>query len=260
MDPLPSDAGSPEPLPTPLTTARSTAPARYRTRPYHVHAAFLPLLFLIGLGVGYLIWDKPASAAAPAAPAAPVAAATTDPKTVKRYAIPISESDPSFGPQDAPVTLIMFSDYQCPYCKKWYGEVFKTLVSDYQGKIRFVYKDFPLYSLHSDAEPAAEAARCSGEQGKYWEFQDLLFTSPDGLSAAAYHKYSLSLGLDATKFDDCVSTHRYQKQVEADYQFAANLGVQSTPTFFINGLAVVGAQPLEVFQQQINQELAGKVN
>jgi protein-disulfide isomerase len=219
-----------------------------------VHAAFLPLLFLVGLGVGYMLWNRPAAAAAPSA------APTSDPQTQKRFVIPVSETDPSFGPQDAPVTLIMFSDYQCPYCKKWYGEVFKTLVSDYPGEIRFVYKDFPLYSLHSDAEPAAEAARCAGEQGKYWEFQDLLFSSPDGLSAAAYQKHALGLSLDSAKFNDCVSSHRYQQQVQADYQVATTLGIQSTPTFFINGLALIGAEPLEIFQQTINQELAGKVN
>lgn len=240
------------PLEAPLEPEpKPQAAPRYRARPYHVHAALLPLVFLIGLGAGYLIWDR--SAKTPASPADATAAAAQ--KTAKRYNIPLGD-DPSLGPQNAPVTFVIFSDYQCPYCRKWYSDVFKSLVSDYKNKIHFVYKDFPLYSLHENAEAAAESARCAGEQGKYWEYQDLLFTSDQGLGSAALAGYARSLKLDTASFDNCVSTHKYQNKVDADYQFAANLGVQSTPTFFINGLAMVGAQPLEVFKQVIDNELA----
>jgi protein-disulfide isomerase len=161
---------------------------------------------------------------------------------------------------DAPVTVVMFSDYQCPYCRKWYTETFKPLMEAYPGKVRMVYKDFPLSSIHPEASPAALAARCAGEQGKYWEYQDLLFTDPAGLSSAAYTQYAGALSLDSAKFTDCLSTKRYEKVIEADYQAAAAIGVQSTPMFFINGVPIIGAESIDAFKQIIDQELAGKVN
>ena len=259
MSASPADDPNPEPIPLaenppPLPVVAPPAPTpRYRSRPYHVHAAFLPLVFLLGLGIGYLVWDRSAKTV----PTVVDPAAATAQQTAKRYDIPLG-NDPSFGPQNAPVTLVMFSDYQCPYCRKWYSDEFKTLQSDYKNKIRFVYKDFPLSELHENAEPAALAARCAGEQGKYWEYQDLLFTSPQGLGSDALVSYARGLNLNATSFSDCVSSQKYKTQVEADYEFAANIGVQSTPTFFINGLALIGAQPIEVFKQAIDQELAAK--
>jgi protein-disulfide isomerase len=258
MDLIPPSSPAEDLIPTPAPP-KPPAP-RYRTRPYHVHAAFLPVVLLVGIGIGYLLWDRPAAPAQSSPQPTAAAAAAAGQPAPKRYDIPVAESDPILGPKDAPVTVIMYSDYECPYCRKWYGEVFKTLVDDYDGKIRFVYKDFPLYGLHADAAPAAEAARCAGEQGKYWEYQDMLFTAPEGLGDSAYQKYVQNLSLDASKFSDCAASRRYKATVEADYQYAANLGIQSTPTFFINGLAIVGAQPLEVFQQAIDAELSGKTN
>ena len=122
-----------------------------------------------------------------------------------------------------------------------------------------MYKDFPLYGLHANAAPAAEAANCAGDQGKYWEFQDKLFSMEQKLGTDGFTKYASDLSLDQAKFNDCLTTRKYEKEVQADYDFATNLGVQSTPTFFINGLAVVGAQPLNVFTNIIDQELAGKL-
>jgi protein-disulfide isomerase len=217
-----------------------------------VHAAFLPLVFLAGVGLGYLIWDRPAAKNQPAG-ASPTQTAQVG--QAKRYTIPI-DGEPSLGPDDAPVTLVMFSDYQCPYCRQWYQEVFKPLESAYPNKIRFVYKDFPLSSLHEFAAPAAEAAHCAGDQGKYWEYQAKLFSGELALGTQTFTKYASDLSLDDKKFADCLSSRKFEKHVSDDYTFAANLGVQSTPTFFVNGLAVIGAQPLEVFKQMIDQELA----
>lgn len=228
-----------------------------RQRGWRVHAAFLPLVFLVGLGVGYLIWDQPAAkkqAANTIATQTAQAGAGQAQGQTKRYTIP-TDGDPSLGPDDAPVTLVMFSDYQCPYCRQWYEQVFNQLVTTYPGKIRFVYKDFPLTSLHEFAAPAAEAAHCAGDQGKYWEYQAKLFSGEKDFGTATFNQYATDINLDANQFADCLSTRKFQKQVEDNYSFAANLGVQSTPTFFINGLAVIGAQPLEVFEQMINQEL-----
>jgi protein-disulfide isomerase len=237
---------------------RSAAQQRYRNRPWHVHAAFLPLVFLLGLGVGYLVWDRSAKTT-PADTDPSTTGGAAAQQTAKRYNVPVSDTDPIYGDKNAPVTVIMFSDYQCPYCRKWYSDTFKTLMAAYPGKVRFIYKDFPLSSIHPEASPAALAARCAGEQGKYWEYQDLLFTASPGLSASAYHQYASDLSLDSAKFDDCLSTKRYEKIIEADYQSAAALGIQSTPTFFINGVPILGAESIDAFKQIIDQELAGNI-
>jgi protein-disulfide isomerase len=211
----------------------------------------LPVIFLLGLGAGWLVWGQDSPAAAPDTQV------TVD-KDVKRYQVP-TDGDPSQGPENAPVTIVEFSDYQCPFCTRWYDEVYSRLMKDYQGKIRFVYRDFPLYSIHPEAEPAAEAANCAGEQGAYWQFHDALFGQKNGLNAQAYSQYASEIGLDLEKFNTCLSEHRYKDEVTADFKYASKMGVSSTPTFFVNGLAVVGAQPYEVFQQLIDKELAGEI-
>ncbi len=209
----------------------------------------LPLVFLMGLGVGWLMWGQGA------------AASDTQVKInadLKRYDVP-TDGDPSIGPEGAPITLVEFSDYQCPYCESWYQDVYSRLLTDYKDKIRFVYRDFPLYSIHPEAQPAAEAANCAGEQNAYWQFHDALFGGKNRLGAAAYTQYASELGLNVDQFNQCVSEHRYKSEVDADFNFASNLGVSSTPTFFLNGMAVVGAQPYDVFKQLIDKELAGEI-
>jgi protein-disulfide isomerase len=155
------------------------------------------------------------------------------------------------------VTIIEFSDYQCPYCEKWNQEVFAQLIQNYGNQVRFVYRDFPLPS-HPEAQPAAEAADCAGEQGKYWDFHNKLFSGQQSLSQAAYQQYAGDIGLDLTKFNECVTSRRFQKEVEADLSYASNIGVSSTPTFFINGRPLIGAQPYASFKQVIDQELSAK--
>jgi protein-disulfide isomerase len=168
------------------------------------------------------------------------------------------DDDPAIGPPDAPITIIEFSDFQCPYCKRWHNEVYGRLMQEYQGKVRVVFRDFPLSSIHPDAESAAEAADCANEQGAFWEYHDKLFNG-DQLGQTVYLQYAQELGLDMDKFKTCVDTGRYKSEVAADYDYASNLGVRSTPTFFLNGLPIVGAQPYDVFKQVIEQELAGEI-
>ncbi len=242
--------------------------------------ALLAVAFLFGLGAGYAIWAYPlqnkiasleqtallaqstATAQAKNNAAASVAQPTDAqptvaiPKTVKRYPVPVG-NNPVLGSASAPITIIEFSDYECPFCRQWHTEVFPKLLQTYGDKIRFVYRDLPI-DKHLNAAPAAEAADCAGEQSKYYEFHNLAFEGND-LSAVTLESYASKLGLKMDQFKECVSSHRFQSEVKADYDFASNLGVQSTPTFFINGLAVVGAQPFEVFQQIIDLELAGKI-
>ncbi len=209
----------------------------------------LPIVFLLGLGSGWFIWGS--SSAQPATQ-------VEVPEKVTRYDIPVDD-DPSIGPADAPITIVEFSDYQCPYCKRWYDSVYSSLLADYKGKIRFVYRDLPLSSLHPDAQSAAEAADCAGEQGAYWPYHDALFGGKYGLGAPAYAQYARELNLDVAAFNTCTAEHRYKDEVDADASFATNRGITSTPVFFINGLYVVGAQPYEVFQQIIDKELAGEI-
>jgi protein-disulfide isomerase len=210
------------------------------------------VFFLLGLGSGYLVWGRNATVAA-----APPTAGVTIPEKVTRYKVSVDD-DPSIGPADAPITLIEFSDYQCPFCTKWDNEVYARLLKEYGVKIRFVYRDLPLV-FHGDAQSAAEAADCAGEQGAYWKFHDALFSEKYGLGLDAYREYASDLGLDADALIACVNAGRYTNEVKADAAFAEGLGVSSTPTFFINGIAIVGAQPYEVFKQVIDLELAGKI-
>jgi protein-disulfide isomerase len=233
-------------------------------KPVYLAAILVILAFALGLGSGYLLWGK---GGGPAAVARAVSAtstalatqATADPaqaEQVTRYDIP-TDNDPSEGPQNAAITIVEFSDYQCPYCRQWHSEVYQKLLSTYEGKVRFVYRDFPLTSIHPEAEPAAEAANCANEQGKFWQYHDLLFGGPSQLGQAAYKQYAAQVGLDGKKFDECLNSSRYQAEIQSDLDFATNLGIRSTPTFFINGIALVGAQPYDVFKQVIDKELAG---
>jgi protein-disulfide isomerase len=207
----------------------------------------LPLAILVGVGIGYLLWGQ--STDTPQ-----TAGAAENQEAAVRYDVSVDD-DPYLGPANAPVTIIMFSDYQCVYCQKWYFETLQPLLKNYPDKIRFVYRDFPLSTIHTSATLAAEAANCAGDQGKYWDFFDALFTGKETLGEQAIQNYADTIQLDMDKFNLCLTSHVYQSEVEADFAYAANLGVQSTPTFFVNGLAVVGAQPYQVFSSLVEQEL-----
>jgi protein-disulfide isomerase len=238
----------------------------------HLYAMLLPLAFVVGLAVGYLFWGRSPASAPAAASAAPASApsgaadgaASSDtssavPQDVRRYDVPV-DNDHSRGPETAAITIIEFSDFECPYCTKWHGEVWPRLEATYPGQVRLVYRDFPLASIHGNATSAAEAANCAGEQGVYWEYHDLLFSGKYGLGESAYLKYASDLGIDSASLTQCMESGKYAAEVQADYNYAAELGIRSTPTFFVNGIAIVGAQPFEVFQELIDLELAGQLN
>lgn len=230
---------------------RNSFPPPLKARPNPFLWLIYPAVFLLGLGAGWLIWGSNTSAALPDSQV------NVD-QNVKRTNVQ-TDDDPSLGPDNAPITIVEFSDYQCPYCTKWYTEVFNQLMTDYKGKIRFVYRDFPLYSIHPQSQSAAEAANCAGEQGAYWQFHDALFSEKYGLGTDAYNNYAKDLGLNTEQFSKCLSERRFKAEVEADFKYASKIGVSSTPTFFVNGLAVVGAQPYEVFKELIDKELAGEI-
>ena len=136
-----------------------------------------------------------------------------------------------------------------PTAAQWEQQTYQPLLAAYPGKIRIVYRDFPLTSIHPNAMPAAEAAQCANEQGKFWPFHDKLFSS-ENLSDDVYKQYAQELQLDMTKFNACLTNHTYAKAIQADSDFAVNLGINSTPTFFVNGLAIIGAQPLSAVHER----------
>lgn len=241
-------------------------------RRWHLYAFVMPLIFIVGLGLGFLVrgWvplpgtsqGASAGAATSSDPAAVIAQSNPDAPVetpqVVRYDVPVDD-DPFLGSEDAPITIVEFSDYECPYCRQWHSEVYSQIIDTYGDQIRFIYRDFPLESIHVNAKPAAEAANCANEQGVFWDYHDKLFSMELGLNPEAYQGYASQLGMDEEAFQECIESGRYQQEVQSDFDFAANLGVRSTPTFFINGIAVVGAQPFEIFQQVIEKELAGEI-
>lgn len=159
----------------------------------------------------------------------------------------------SLGPEDATVTVIEFSDYLCPACRKAH-EVTGKVKEIYKGRIRWVFKDLPL-RMHKWAEKAAEAARCAGEQEKFWEYQDVLFASQDELNPNRLKQHAAELGLQTNKFDECLDSGKYQSAVKEDVEAARKAGINSTPTFVINGVPSPGAPSLEKLQDLIDAAL-----
>jgi protein-disulfide isomerase len=224
----------------------------------HFYAVVTVFAFAAGILLGYVVWGmEPAGGTASQTTGALAQAPAAQEQQFRRYDIPTKNSY-ALGPEDAPITIVEFSDYQCPYCRRWHDEVYESLLAAYPNQIRFVYRHLPLESIHPDAIPAAEAAMCAGEQDAFWTFHEKLFSN-EILGEDMYTRYAQELGLDMGTFESCVSNRKYQEVVATDINFAIDLGIRSTPTFFINGLAVVGAQPLDVFKQVIDQELAGEI-
>ena len=226
----------------------------------HFYAIMVVFSFAVGILVGYVAWGRTPAAqpvAAAQVPAAQAAQPDANP-AFTRYDIP-TEGFPSLGPEDAEIVIVEFSDYQCPFCKRWHDEVYQKLLAAYPGQIRLVFRNLPLTSIHPDAMSASVASLCAEEQGSFWQFHDKLFSDEYGLGRNAYMQYATDLELDTTAFETCLDSGKFDDFIEADMDFSLNLGVRSTPTFFVNGLAVVGAQPLSVFQQVIDQELAGEI-
>ncbi|MGE3177398.1 MAG: thioredoxin domain-containing protein [Vicinamibacterales bacterium] len=162
---------------------------------------------------------------------------------------------PTRGPASAPIEIVEFSDFQCPFCQTAFPTVTQVLTT-YGDRVRFTYRHYPLPN-HPDARPAAEASACAAEQNKFWEYHDKLFTDRT-LAAADLKRHATDLGLDAEKFNACVDSRKFQKDVDADVAAANSAGVNGTPAFFINGRPVSGAQPFEVFRRVIEEELARK--
>ena len=163
--------------------------------------------------------------------------------------------EPFKGSEEAPVTIVKFEDFQCPFCNQ-VQPTFNELLSRYDGKVRLVHKDFPLESLHPQARQAAEAARCAYEQGKFWEYHDNLYANSPKASADDLKNYAKVVGLNVDSFDRCLVSGKYKAVVQQDLNEGTQLGLFGTPTFFINGREISGNQPLTAFEAMIDEELA----
>lgn len=190
------------------------------------------------------------SSATPQQPAVPVAVSVDD--------------DPVLGDANAPVTLIEFSDFQCPFCRKFWRDTLPDIKKNYidTGKAKLIYRDFPLPSIHPMAEASAEAGECAQEQGRFWDMHDKIFAEQDeiGDNTVSYtsddlKKWAGEIGLATQAFDTCLDSGRYKDEVQKDLADGIAAGVQGTPSTFVNGQILPGAQPFATFQQAIDEAL-----
>ncbi len=212
----------------------------------------------------YPDWGPPAAAVhIPIPPSAPQAASAPTPIPPTPTGMPrgMAEGNAPFrGDADAPVVIVEFADFQCPYCGRWYAQTLPRILATYPDQVKFVYRHFTIFG--DDSVRAAMAADCANDQGKFWEMHDRLFTRLENneqasLSEDALISYAQELGLDTRSFGECLSSQKYFNDVVSDFQTAQSYGLQGTPGFVINGVVYnIGAQPFEVFDSIIKSELA----
>jgi protein-disulfide isomerase len=176
----------------------------------------------------------------------------TAPDPNLRYEVS-ADNDPFLGPEDAPITIVEFADFKCSYCARFHNETVQTIFEDYEGQVRLVFRDYPI--LGATSLEAAYASECANSQGAFWPFHDLLYENQQVLDRDAFIAFAEGLELDVDAFTICLDDETYRDEVFADYTDGQNLGVTGTPTFYINGRPIVGAQPYTVFASAINAEL-----
>jgi protein-disulfide isomerase len=167
----------------------------------------------------------------------------------------VAADGPAKGPADARITIVEFSDFQCPYCQRSLTTIDQVLAK-YPADVRIVYRHLPLDRIHPHARGAAEAAACADEQGRFWDYHDKLFQNNRALAKEDLLRYAGETGLDAQRFQSCVEERRFKDKVEADLQAAREVGITGTPAFVVNGVLLSGAQPAEEFYQVIDAALA----
>jgi len=175
----------------------------------------------------------------------------------------VESDDPVLGKADAPVTIVEFSDFQCPFCRRFWADTYTQLKEEYidTGKVRLVFRDYPL-PFHDAATPSALAANCANEQGKFWQYHDKMFIEQEkqGQGTVTYGATELKawaqqLGLNTAQFNQCLDSKKYADEVAADTAAGSAAGVSGTPSFFVNGQLLVGAQPFASFKAIIDAEL-----
>lgn len=220
--------------------------------------------FAVGLIVGIFAYDRIAqnnreentalinnavAAVVAALPESVAAQPTLDPNF--RYDVTDADN-PTIGPADAPITIIEFGDFRCTYCKRFFDETLYPLLDAYEGQVHFVFRDFPI--LGPDSIQAALAAECADDQGRFWVFHDRLYADQI-LTRDAFLQHATELEMDVDTFTTCLDDEVHQAEIETDYVAASQLGVGGTPTFFINGKILIGAQPYDSFVAAIEAEL-----
>ncbi|MFQ5620919.1 MAG: DsbA family protein [Candidatus Nanoarchaeia archaeon] len=216
------------------------------------------LLVILVFQVGSL--DVTAPSAAPAGPAAAPTARPSVPTPNPTIDMKTVVDDGVYkGDKDAPVTIVEFSDFECPFCGRFYRDTLPQITEKYinTGKVRFVYRNFPL-SFHPNAQKAAEAAECAEDQDKFWEMHDLLFGKGVSGGVDTFKQFAVSLGLDTSEFNNCLDSGKHASEVQKDFRDGQAAGISGTPGFVINGKLLSGAQPFAVFQQAIEDALGGK--
>jgi protein-disulfide isomerase len=181
--------------------------------------------------------------------------------TEKDRAAPVAKfevngNDHILGDPNAPVTIIEYSDFECPFCSRFFTGALPLIKSEYvdTGKVKFIYRHFPL-SFHAMAQPAAEASECAADQGMFWEYHDTVFENQDALSKTNLIKWAESLGLNMIEFENCLDSGKHKNKVNNDIKTGQAAGVRGTPATFVNGKLISGAVPFGTFQQAIEAEL-----
>jgi protein-disulfide isomerase len=213
---------------------------------------------LAGFALGVFAYGRGFAAAGEEIAAAPAAAApaqaqpTAPPARLDDVSL---DDDPVLGDADAAVTIVEFSDFECPFCGRFREQTMDQIVENYGDDIQIVYRDFPLSQIHPRAQASAEAAECADDQDAFWEYHDMLFANQTALDADSLIGYADELGLDVDEFTECLESGKHTDEVLADLNEGISYGVTGTPTFFINGVRLVGAQPYAAFEQVIEEEL-----
>lgn len=192
------------------------------------------------------------AAAQPAAPTQPTA------PTVAPSVVLSADDDAVRGDSNAPVEIIEFSDFECPFCARFYSDTLGQIEKNYieTGKVKLIFRDFPL-GFHAQAQKASEAAECAADQDAFWEMHDMLFEKGVVGGVATFKQYAADLGLETDTFDTCLDSGEHAAEVQKDFADGQSAGVSGTPSFFINGKKIVGAQPYSVFQAEIEAALNG---
>lgn len=180
-----------------------------------------------------------------------------EPQAIKTASFEITKNDHVRGNFNAPITLVVFSDFQCSFCSK-FEETAKEISKNYKDKVRIVFKHYPL-SFHQNAQKAAETTECANEQGKFWEMHDKLFANQEQLGIDNFKKWAKELNLDSKKFDGCLDSGKYSEKVKKDLAEGQSKGVEGTPATFVNGKFIEGgALPFDSFKPIIDSELSNK--
>lgn len=262
-----AETTSPPPQPAPPQSMREMPVATVPRSTFNaVVIAFVCLI--VGAVVGWVGRDRIAqdnltenetlisSAVATAVAALPAeslvaAEPTRDPN--QRFVVDIKDN-PSLGPEDAPITIIEFGDFRCGYCRRFNDETLSQILTNYEGQVRFVYRDYPI--LGPESLEAALAGECAHDLDAFWPFHDWLYANQDKLNRTGFLLGAAELNMDIEQFTACLDARTHEQEIVADYLDGQNLGVGGTPTFFINGKILTGAQPYTVFAGVLEQELA----